>query len=90
MQGPASSEATGAGRRDRSRVNAIITTASARLGPDAAAGQPDYEARGDRFSPPTPGAADESFGDVGGVRIRLHDAGAGRVQSPRSMRRGWR
>jgi hypothetical protein len=27
------------------------------------------------------------YGDVGGVRIRLHDAGAGRVQSPNPERR---
>jgi hypothetical protein len=29
---------------------------------------------------------DERSGDVGGVRIRLHDAGAGRVQSPKLER----
>jgi hypothetical protein len=31
---------------------------------------------------------DDSFGDVGRVRIRLYDAGAGRVQSPNSERDG--
>jgi hypothetical protein len=30
--------------------------------------------------------ADDSYGDVGGVRIQLFDAGAGRVQSPSSSR----
>jgi hypothetical protein len=37
------------------------------------------------LSPPGRSATYESYGDVGGVRIRLRDAGAGRVQSPISM-----
>ena len=33
---------------------------------------------------------DHSFGDAGGVRIGLRDAGAGRAQSPSSSRDEWR
>ena len=40
-------------------------------------------------SPSRQRAAGDSIGDVGGVRIGLHDAGAGRVQPPKSERPEW-
>ncbi len=91
---PASPYATGGGgvtleRRIGALYLAALLTATngANHAVDAGlARRGNRASRGRSQSPPGQHFADDRVGDVGGVRIRLYDAGSGRVLSPKRRR----